>query len=232
MALEYPTGFQHAELHIEGQETDPIQCWFNPKEYSLSKANTWAAQPVAGKPLPLPEYGGGQPRQLNLDLLFDCSDGVKRDVRAVTDRLLKMMEVDPKLKGSSPKNSGRPPHVTFKWGTIVSFKAAATSLNLQFTLFRNDGTPIRAQAKLQLLQVEKAHDPSVAPGASKGQNPTTRGVAGVSAHVVRDGDSLPSIAYAAYGDPTHWRPIAEANGIDDPLRLHRGTSLAIPMLTE
>ena len=49
-------------------------------------------------------------------------------------------------------------------------------------------------------------------------------------HVVRDGDSLQSIAYAAYGDPTQWRSIAIANGIDDPMRLRRGTALSIPRL--
>jgi nucleoid-associated protein YgaU len=47
-------------------------------------------------------------------------------------------------------------------------------------------------------------------------------------HVVRDGDSLQSIAYAMYGDPTRWRSIAEANGIDDPLALRRGSTLSIP----
>ena len=33
------------------------------------------------------------------------------------------------------------------------------------------------------------------------------------------GDTLASIAYAEYGDPTMWRPLAAFNGIDDPLRL-------------
>lgn len=32
------------------------------------------------------------------------------------------------------------------------------------------------------------------------------------------GDRLPLIAAEVYGDPRLWRPIAEANGIDDPLR--------------
>jgi nucleoid-associated protein YgaU len=47
---------------------------------------------------------------------------------------------------------------------------------------------------------------------------------------VQDGDSLPSIAYRAYGDATRWRTIAEANHIDDPLRLRRGTPLMLPRL--
>jgi nucleoid-associated protein YgaU len=47
---------------------------------------------------------------------------------------------------------------------------------------------------------------------------------------VRDGDSLQSIAFDAYGDPTRWRPIAEANGIDDPLALRSGAELTIPVV--
>jgi nucleoid-associated protein YgaU len=49
-------------------------------------------------------------------------------------------------------------------------------------------------------------------------------------HQVRDGDSLPSIAYDAYGDATRWRSIAETNGIDNPFALRRGTQLTIPKL--
>ena len=44
-------------------------------------------------------------------------------------------------------------------------------------------------------------------------------------HRVRDGDTLPSISYRAYGDATRWRLIAEANGVDNPLHLRRGSSL-------
>jgi nucleoid-associated protein YgaU len=35
---------------------------------------------------------------------------------------------------------------------------------------------------------------------------------------VRAGDKLPGIAAQVYGDPRLWRPIADANAIDNPLR--------------
>jgi nucleoid-associated protein YgaU len=77
---------------------------------------------------------------------------------------------------------------------------------------------------LELAQAEASTPPGQA------QNPTTRGVAGLRSHAVLEGDSLPSIAHAAYGDPTRWRAIAEANEIDDPLQLQRGRALTIPRL--
>ena len=43
------------------------------------------------------------------------------------------------------------------------------------------------------------------------------------------GDSLASVAYAEYGDPTAWRAVARFNGIDDPLRCRPGTRLLLPV---
>ena len=48
--------------------------------------------------------------------------------------------------------------------------------------------------------------------------------------LLKDGDTLPSIAYEQYGDPTVWRAIADANGIENPLKLRRGHALSLPKL--
>src|SRR4051812_27921082 len=219
-----PTGFQQAQLEIEGDA--PIKCWFNPKDYKVQKVNLWNTNPVVGNGLPPAQFGGGNSRELSLELLFDAAQD--EDVGGVTDRLLKMMEVSEKF--ASSKNSGRPPMVTFAWGATLSFRAVAKQLSIQYTMFRPDGLPIRAQASLTLVQVEAAVGKSRGEGKKSPQNPTTRAIAGLGSHVVRDGDTLQSIAHASYGDPTLWRPIAEANHIDDPMRLRRGAALSIPRI--
>ena len=226
MPLPPLTGFEQASLEIEGGDT--IDCWFNPKEYTIAKANQWEVKPVTGVALPTAQYGGGQPRKLSLQLLFDSTDSDSLDVSDVTAKLFKMMEAQASLGSGKGKNSGRPPMVTFVWGSTVTFKAVADNLSVQYTLFRADGTPVRAQAQLSLIQADKAMDKSGGKGKSKPQNPTTRAQPGLGSHTVRDGDSLASIAFAHYRDPTRWRAIAEANGIDDPLSLKRGTVLSIP----
>jgi contractile injection system tube protein/LysM domain-containing protein len=223
MASAPPSGFERATLEIEGGGP-PIECLFNPTEYAISKTNIWKVEPVTGAALPPPQFGGGLPRELSLELLFDTSDSDSKDVREITDKLLKATEV-------GDAGGGRPPTITFGWGQTVSFKAVARQLTIRYTLFRADGSPIRALAHMTLMQAEKAQDASSGTGGtSGGGNPTTRGVDAISARVVRDGDSLASIAFSAYGDPTRWRAIADANGIDDPLRLRRGSTLMIPRL--
>jgi hypothetical protein len=218
-----PSGFQRAELEIESGT--PIDCWFNPTQYSISKTNTWTMNPAPGSSLPPAQFGGGGARELSVELLFDA--GPDGDVTGATDHLFKMMEVDPSLSSATPSQA-RPPNVKLSWGTFRSFTAACRQLSVQFTLFRADGTPTRATASLSLVQVEK--DTRTSRGSpARPQNPTTRSDHRLRSHVVRDGDSLQSIAYEHYGDPTRWRQIADHNAIDDPLRLTRGRPVTIPM---
>ena len=124
--------------------SDPINCWFNPKEYTIAKANQWKVDPVTGTALPTAQFSGGQPRKLTLQLLFDGTDSEALDVGDVTARLFKAMEVSAALGSGHGRNSGRPPMITFNWGSTVTFKAVADNLSVQYTLFDSDGTPLRA----------------------------------------------------------------------------------------
>jgi hypothetical protein len=223
--MPIPQGFQRAKLEIDGQE--PIECAFNPQSYTVSKTNVWNFKPQTGLDLPKGEFGGGLPRRTTLSLLLDVSLlAPDQSVKDMTNRLLKMMETG---GGGGGGGGSAPPFVTFRWGSVDLPKSVPVALPIQHVLFHPNGEPIRALIDLELAQAAKASTASSA-GAHKGQNPTTRAVAGLRVHRVRDGDSLPSIAYDAYGDATRWRAIAEANDIDDPLRLRRGTELAIPRL--
>ena len=222
-----PGQFVKAEIEIEGRAS-PIPVYFNPTEYSISKSNEWKYDKVTGNSFPKAQFGGGNPRELSLNLLLDASLLSKTaHIRDVTNDLFKMMEVK---EGQTPGDSGAvPPFVTFKWGRETTFKSVCTSLTVAFKLFRPNGDPIRADVKMTLKQAETAGTAS-ANGANRAGNPTTRANAGHGVHTVKDGDSLASIAYDAYGDATVWRAIADVNGIENPMHLRRGSALSLPKL--
>lgn len=210
-----------AKLTIEGSA--PMDCLFNPKDYSVTKSNGWDSKAKKGATGEPPQFTGGQPREMTLQLLFDTTLLTPPvSVKEITDKLFAAMDatVGGAAGGSAKKNDNRPPTIKFEFGPF-SFLGVAKSLTVQYLLFKPTGEPLRADVKLALMQW-------VPP--KKGQNPTTRSTSALSAHVVRDGDSLPSIAYEAYGDATMWRAIAEDNGIDNPLRLTRGRTLRVPEL--
>jgi hypothetical protein len=221
--MAVPQQFEKAKLKIEPSTEIPV--YFNPTEYSVSKSNEWKYEKVNGKSFGKMQFGGGNPREVTLNLLLDASLlGKEAHVRGVTNELFKMMEVKSGGAAGGPKSS--PPFVTFIWGAEQS---VCTQLTIAYKLFRPNGDPIRADVKMTLKQAVEASTAS-SNGANQGQNPTTRANAGHGVHTVRDGDSLPSIAYAAYGDATVWRAIAEANDIENPLHLRRGRSLSLPKL--
>src|ERR1700733_6487727 len=211
--MPVPQGFQNAKLQIEGGDT--IQCAFNPESYRISKTNIWTYKPNQSKDYAKPEFGGGMPMVYSVSLLLDVSlQAPDQSVKDQANALMKAMH-----------GNGQPPKfITFSWGATQLPKAAPLSISIQYALFHPNGDPVRAFVDLELAQADDTSP------AGQAQNPTTRGTAGLRSHIVQDGDSLHSIAYESYGDATRWRPIAEANGIDNPLALRRGSTLTVPRL--
>ncbi|MCP5106295.1 MAG: LysM peptidoglycan-binding domain-containing protein, partial [bacterium] len=122
-----------------------------------------------------------------------------------------LMDIDSELHA--------PPVCVFVWGDF-SFECIIERVTKKFTMFRENGIPVRAtlsvtlkeykEVKIQVKEIDK-HSPDL----------TKR-------WTVTRGDSLWSIAAGEYGEPGDWRLIAQANQIDNPRRLTPGSELAVP----
>jgi nucleoid-associated protein YgaU len=220
------TCLEKAQIYNLDKHKMVVKCLFNPKEYSFSKQNTWKQGQTKASNVPQLEFGGGQPATLQLQLLFDTYaeaqdlNSVKDVRKEYTDAVWDLMMVDQSLKDKRNKK-GRPPRVRFQWGHAWWFEAVITSIKQTFTLFAPSGTPVRATLDVTFQQIK---DAALFPP----QNPTSGGIGGERFWTVREGDTLMSIAHAEYGDPTHWRPIAEVNRLTSVRRLRPGTVLEIP----
>ena len=87
-------------------------------------------------------------------------------------------------------NGSAPKFVTFSWGSVKLPKAAPVSISIQYALFHPNGEPMRAFVDLELAQAE---DTRRRPGRRRTR--PRAAIAGLRSHIVRDGDSLHSIAY-------------------------------------
>lgn len=201
---------------------EKVKCLFNPTEYTIAKTNNWQAKPVTGKNVPKMDFTGGGARSMTVELMFDVFEEPTGDVRVHTDKLFKMTMID-KSKANTKTKKGRPPFILFEWGDNWQFKAAITSLSIRFTLFRQNGVPVRALANMTLMEAVDEND-------KPGTNPTSFAEGGAKRRMVRPRDTLAGIANDEYGNPSYWRLIAEANRIDDPLSIEPGQILGIPNL--
>jgi phage tail-like protein len=133
------------------------------------------------------------------------------------------------------RRSATQPELSFTWGSgFSSIPVVLKSLSATYTRFTVDGHPIRAKVNLQLEKIVPAAEANGKPTtvAHGAQNPSSGGIPGRASHLFRDTENLPTLAQETYGDPTAWRALAEANRIDDPLRLVPGTSLLLPAPSE
>jgi nucleoid-associated protein YgaU len=195
---------------------------FNPKEYSVQKSAKWESKPTKkAEDTAVPEFKGAEPSSLTLELFLDESDSESGSVIKDVELLFGCCTPTTISNGAGKPS---PPFVLFGWGQTMGFAAFVKSVNAKYTLFRSDGTPIRATCSVTLQEV-----PTNPP---KKQNPTSGSIAAVRMHTVLPGDSLPLIAYGEFDDVAAWRAIADANKIDDPLRIRPGTELVIPAVAE
>lgn len=200
-----------------GAKRGEIVFQFNPKEVTITKSAKWERKPTKGsKKAGPPEFTGPEPSKMTLEMFFDATGPRDGSVVATVEKLLACCVATEESAGQKKPS---PPLVVLHWGSIASFPAFVTQVSAKFTLFSADGTPIRAVCSVSLEEM---------PGEPFRQNPTSGSQEVRRVHRTVAGDTLASVAFAEYGDPTAWRPLARFNGIDDPLRVATGTVLLLP----
>lgn len=211
-----------AKATISGKDVDiTVECLFNPKEYTISRSNTWEIKIVKGLNIPQVKFSGGQPAKLDMQLFFDTFEA-GTDVRKHTEGLWKLMRIDPSTIDPDT-GKGEPARVEFTWGQYWAFEAVIERLSQTFTMFLPSGVPVRSTVQVAFKQVKDEMK-------FAGTNPTSGGGRPQRVHVVQAGERLDWIAYKEYGDPTQWRAIADANELIRPRKIKPGQRLVIPAL--
>lgn len=203
-----------------------IEALYNPEKYSVTKGVQYAEIGIPGLDEPVLQFIRGQNEKVTLDLFFDTTeqgmvDNVL-DVRTFTRDVYNLLKVDIETHA--------PPRFTIEWGTGMSlFEQGFTSslcvmesMNEEFTLFAPTGEPLRAKLTVTIRMASTVKLQFQTPRHSPDRTKIVT--------VVR-GQRITDIAYQVYGDPTQWRPIAEANpAITNPRFLDPGITLVVPSL--
>ena len=219
-----------------------ITFWVPPASVNVSKGANWSVNPAPNASGSGPvTWNGTQPMMLSFDFILDATatdaNGMESSARQseslnsatgssgtsilpVVEQLLALCEVD---TASALLGMGSAPLVMLLWGEFVSPVSYVSDISLQFTKFNANGEPIRASGTITLNQY---------PVFSALQNPTSGGEVARGTALLYDGDSLAHVAFRSYRSPARWRDLAEANGVDDPMRIPAGTTLLIPAASE
>jgi nucleoid-associated protein YgaU len=200
-------------LLIDSVTRVPIPVMFNPPEYQLQVTNQFAEVGIPGLGSSLLQFVRGSAKTLTMELFFDTTHlGI--DVRLHTGMVLNLTSLN--------SETHAPPPLLFVWGSLI-FPCVLESVTQTFDFFNALGMPLRARLNVTLKEHETLED-------ILGSNQLLSADR-TKQWIFKKGDTLQRIAAQEYGDPNKWRPIAEANNIDNPLTIAVGRALKVPALT-
>jgi len=206
---------QRAHLEIVDPKTDPnlIPLRFNPAEYRLKKAQTFAEIAIPGLTTPPLQWVRGGTETLSFDALLDTTHTLEDVDDAYVTALRGLLDPDPKLHA--------PPIVAFVWGRRT-FKGVLDGLDIAYQLFDQSGLPLRAKLSITLKEYR--------PVAVQLREFRRSSASVDKTYLVRRGDTLITIAADVYADPARWRELALANAIRNPRSVRPGQLLLVPRL--
>lgn len=217
------------------QDTYTVQV--NPSSYTLNHLLNYSYQRGQGFSAGDAVYTDSPPVNLQFEFLFDGTGVVPKpsvlgDIPLVgaiasalsPDKPFVVMEEIKKFDALVYSYVGkihRPRQLLLVWGSLV-FSCVLTSLNYRFTLFKPDGTPLRAIASCTFC--ESVPDAERVRKENAGSPDLTH------LRDVKDGDTLPVLAYEIYGDGQLYLEVARVNKLVNFRRLRSASRLSFPPL--
>ena len=215
-------------LAIIPEVGNPIHARFNPERYTISKSAQLQDINIPGLDSPVVQFVRGQNEKISMDLFFDTTDlgmaDTVTDVRTLTNEVYKLLKINGDLHA--------PPRVHLQWGNSAHMTSHGSktdpwlvleSLSEEYSLFSPAGIPLRAKLTCSFREawtIEQQLEETPRHSSDRTKQ-----------HRVVRGETVSQIAYLEYSDPERWRPIADANQLDNPRRLIPGTMLTIPRNT-
>lgn len=205
----------------------PFQVFINPESYSHSYKIRYSDTRAQGSSGASCDFNRIGTETVKFDLWFDGTGVVASKLAgskpSTGDGITKQIQAFRKLIFRYNGNVHSPNYLQLSWGKLV-FKCRLTSLDINYTLFKPDGTPLRAKATVSFVgyKDEKAR----ALEAGKSSPDVSHDV------TVKAGETLPLLCYRIYGSSAFYPQVARANGLAGFRELPAGTRLHFPPIGE
>jgi hypothetical protein len=225
-----------AENGVASNADDSFEALINPESYTVEYKFKFAesqGQGTSGKQL---KYESTEPQEMSFEFLFDGTgiiDGEWRTQKgnppvngngepqdSIVDSIKQFKRALLEYKGDSHE----PRHLKLVWGENSIFKGRATEVSINYKLFKADGTPIRAVAKVKFKSSVEETKRALQEDKKSADLTHFR--------TVKAGDTLPLMCEKIYGDPKYYLQVAKVNGLSNFRLLSQGTELVFPPLAK
>ena len=213
------TSFSAPEMQAS-DKVDEFEAFINPENYSQEYKIEYNQEQGDGtSPGPM-KFTRMPPQEMSFDFLFDRT-GVLPDSPPAPRGIMPDVEHLKEMTYEFNGDIHRPPYLMITWGEL-SFRCVLVSLQIQYKIFRPDGTPVRALVKGTFKQFTDEQLRTLEENANSPDLTHIR--------VVKAGDTLPLMAYRIYGDAKYYTDVAKINRLTSFRQLRPGQELIFPPL--
>jgi hypothetical protein len=204
---------------------EPLRLSINPEKYTRTYKICYNERTAQGSSGGSPDFNRIPSERLKLELVFDGTGVVSGALPGILphteDGIADQIEKFNKLVFDYDGKIHSPRYLGLTWGKLI-FKCRLAELSLTYTLFKPDGTPLRARGDATFVGF--ASEKELAKKAANESADVTH------VRTVRAGDTLPLMCFQVYGDSGRYPGVAAANGLTDFRDLGPGSQLVFPPL--
>lgn len=205
-----------------GTEVGQFTVLFNPAKYSHSYSVVYSDKQASGSSNTTLKFDKMPPAKVNFELVFDNTGVAVANQGSPTGDLPAMIKKFKDLLYEYKGEIHRPNYLKLSWGAKMTFQCVLTSLKIEYTLFKSNGTPVRAKATVEFMEFESI---TAIANSEQQSSPDMTHI-----RTVKAGDTLPAMTHGIYGDTKYYLQVAEFNNLDDFRNLIPGTQLVFPAL--
>lgn len=207
------------------QKVGEFTVYINPEKYAHNYKICYNDVQAQGSSGGSPEFNKIPSDKVDFELVFDGTGVVPSPLPGVVpftgDGISEQIDAFKSLIFTYNGNIHSPNYLKLVWGTLL-FKCRLSSLNITYTLFKPDGTPLRAKAAASFLGFNDEVELAL---SSKKSSPDVSHLV-----TVKGGDTLPLLCYGVYGSSGYYVQVARANGLTGFRNLKTGRQLLFPPL--
>jgi hypothetical protein len=186
-------------------------------EHNVTRASGNSGQEV--------KFKATAPEELKIDFIFDGTGTMEGYTEmysdmTVQDQIKKFVDTVYTFNG----NTHRPNFLLLIWGTEIRFRCVLTNLDVNYTLFHSDGTPIRAKASATFLDYV-AKEERLAQEQRRSPDLTHY-------RQVKQADRLDLLTHKIYNSPKYLMQVAKVNQLTTIREITPGKELYFPPLNK
>ena len=174
-----------------------------------------------GQPGTDPRYKSTAPEELKIEFVLDGT----KTMEGYVD-MYKSMEVSDQIKAFNDcvqQYEGkihRPRFLIVRWGSEVNFHCVLSHMEINYSLFKPNGDPLRAKITATFVKYE-TEEKIIAANRISSPDLTHQ-------RVSREGDRLDLMSYDIYDDSGFFLQVARVNDLTSPRNLKAGMALVFP----